>query len=142
MSVELWGLFASSFIASTILPGGSEVALAWLVNQGEIPLHLLLIAAITGNSLGGILTLLCGVVIAKYYPAKQLQKPYQIKAMGWIQNRGSIALLLSWLPLIGDPLCLIAGWLRLNIMHCVLFIILGKAVRYILIATVFLPPAT
>ena len=128
--LELWGLFASSFIASTLLPGGSELLLAWLVQQGQIPLHLLLAAAINGNVLGGKLTMEMGRVIARYYPAKKLLSSRQIKAQQWLVRRGSVVLLLSWLPLVGDPLCLLAGWLRLNIYACALFILIGKAGRY------------
>ena len=137
MALELWGLFASSFIASTLLPGGSEVALAWLVDAGQIPLWQLLSVAIAGNSAGGILTLVMGRVISIYYPAKVLDNPRQERAKRWLQRRGAPALALSWLPLIGDPLCLLAGWLKLNIYWCSLFIVMGKAARYLLIAGLF-----
>ena len=137
MALELWGLFASSFIASTLLPGGSEVALAWLVDDGQIPLWQLLSVAITGNSAGGILTLVMGRVISIYYPAKVLDRGRQQRAKRWLQHRGAPALVLSWLPLIGDPLCLLAGWLKLNIYWCSLFKVIGKAGRYLLIAGLF-----
>ena len=137
MALELWGLFASSFIASTLLPGGSEVALAWLVDDGKIPLWQLLSVAITGNSAGGILTLVMGRVISVYYPGKVLDRGRQQRAKRWLQQRGAPALVLSWLPLIGDPLCLLAGWLKLNIYWCSLFIVIGKAARYLLIAGLF-----
>ena len=140
MSLELWGLFSSSLVAATLLPGGSELALAWLIHKGEVSTPVLLAIAISGNSLGGILTLLMGLFISKYFPAKNLHKPYQVKALQWINNKGSVVLLLSWLPFIGDPLCLIAGWLRLNFLLCCLFIISGKALRYLLIATLLFEP--
>lgn len=137
MSIELWGLFTSSFIASTLLPGGSEVLLAWLIKQDQIALWQLLSVAIFGNSLGAILTFFCGWIIAKYYPAKVLEKPHQLKAKRWLQNQGPVVLLLSWLPLIGDPLCLAAGWLQLKPIHSCLLIIIGKALRYFVIAGLF-----
>ncbi|EPJ50519.1 MAG: hypothetical protein OFPI_19850 [Osedax symbiont Rs2] len=137
MSLELWGLFASSFIASTLLPGGSEAALAWLVDDGQIPLWQLLSVAVAGNSAGGILTLILGRIISIYYPAKVLDNPRQERAKRWLQRRGAPALVVSWLPLIGDPLCLLAGWLKLNIYWCSLFIVIGKAARYLLIAGLF-----
>lgn len=137
MNYELWGLFASSFIASTLLPGGSEVALAWLVNQGNFPLSLLLVIAITGNTLGGGLTFVMGWVIAQYYPAKLFNNKHQQRAQKWLIKHGPLVLLLSWLPLIGDPLCVVAGWLRLNPIYSLLYILLGKAVRYIFIASFF-----
>lgn len=137
MNWELWGLFSSSFISSTLLPGGSEVALAWLLSQGEHPTWLLLALAISGNSLGGILTFLMGWIVAQRYPAKVFNKQQQVKAKRWLQKAGPWALLLSWLPIIGDPLCLLAGWLRLNPFLSCIAIILGKAVRYFLVAFVF-----
>lgn len=137
MALELWGLFASSFIASTLLPGGSEVALAWLVDAGQIPLWQLLSVAIAGNSAGGILTLVLGRFIGKYYPARVLNNARQERAKKWLQHHGAPALVLSWLPLIGDPLCLLAGWLKINVYWCSLFIVIGKAARYLLIAGLF-----
>ncbi len=111
--------------------------LAWLIKQGDIALWQLLAVAILGNSLGGIVTYSCGRVVAHYYPAKVLNKKHQLKARAWIEKRGPIILLLSWLPLVGDPLCLVAGWLRLNWVRSCLFIALGKALRYIAIAGLF-----
>lgn len=137
MQFELWGLFSSSFIASTLLPGGSEVLLAWLIKQGDIALWQLLAVAILGNSLGGIITFVTGRVIARYYPAKVLTKKHQLKARVWLERRGPIILLLSWLPVVGDPLCLVAGWLKLNTLQSCVFIVLGKALRYFAIAGLF-----
>ena len=137
LDAQLWGLFVSSFIASTLLPAGSEIGLAWLVNEGQIAPWKLLCVAIIGNGLGGVLTFFLGIVIAKYYPAKKLLSVKQVKSKQWLQSRGPLVLLLSWLPLIGDPLCLLAGWLRLNIVLCCLYIFIGKALRYLLITAIF-----
>ncbi|NQZ30368.1 MAG: DedA family protein [Oceanospirillaceae bacterium] len=134
MALELWGLFASSFIASTLFPGGSEALLLWLLSQQQISVYMLLGVAITGNSLGGIVTLVMGRIIAHYYPAKKLGSTRQLKAQQWLMKRGSVVLLLSWLPLIGDPLCLLAGWLKLNVYACIVFLVIGKAVRYLFLA--------
>jgi membrane protein YqaA with SNARE-associated domain len=137
VTYEIWLLFISSFVASTLLPGGSEVGLAWLVSQGQIPLWKLLAAAISGNSLGGILTFITGWYIGAVYPAKMLNSPWQHKAKKWLSKYGFSVLLFSWLPIVGDPLCLIAGWLRLNLSMSCLFILLGKAARYLIIAVTF-----
>jgi len=130
MALELWGLFASSFIASTLFPGGSEVLLLWLVQQHEISQWVLLSVAIVGNTLGGWVTYFLGRFVAFKYPAKIFSTNKQVKAQSWLKKYGSAALLLSWMPLIGDPLCLLAGWLRLNTLLCLVFIFIGKAVRY------------
>jgi len=134
MALELWGLFASSFIASTLFPGGSEVLLLWLLKQHEIAEGVLLSTAIAGNTLGGWVTYLLGRFVASYYPATKYISAKQLRAQQWLKKRGSVVLLLSWLPLIGDPLCLVAGWLRFNITACLIFICIGKAARYLLIA--------
>ena len=134
MALELWGLFASSFIASTLFPGGSEALLLWLLSQQQISVYMLLGVAITGNSLGGIDTLVMGRIIAHYYQEKKLGSTRQLKAQQWLMKRGSVVLLLSWLPLIGDPLCLLAGWLKLNVYACIVFLVIGKAVRYLFLA--------
>lgn len=137
LDAQLWALFVSSFIASTLLPAGSEIGLVWLLNEGQIATWKLLCVAIIGNSLGGVLTFYLGMIIARYYPAKKLLSIRQVKSKQWLQARGPLVLLLSWLPLIGDPLCLLAGWLRLNIALCCVYIVIGKAMRYLLISAFF-----
>ncbi|MGB1238719.1 MAG: YqaA family protein [Pseudomonadales bacterium] len=124
------GLFGSSFVSSTLLPGGSEVALLYLVQQAQYDTGWLFLAALSGNVLGALLTFALGWLIARKYSAKSLEKRWQRKALSWLQRHGVWALLLSWLPLIGDPLCLMAGWLRLNPMLSALLITAGKALRY------------
>lgn len=132
-SASLTALFISGFISATLLPGGSEALLAWQLIEGQHEPILLWLAVTAGNALGGILTFLMGGWIAHYYPAKRLTKPWQLKAQSWLQQYGVWALLLSWLPLIGDPLCLIAGWLKTHFLFSLILITLGKAIRYLLL---------
>ena len=129
----LWGLFLSSFISSTLLPGGSEVLLGYLVREQSIPPWQLLLAAISGNTLGGLVTFAMGWLLSVRWPMKAPEKKSQQRALTWIHNYGPAALLLSWLPVIGDPLCFIAGWLRLNLIGSALLILVGKSLRYLLI---------
>ena len=129
----LWGLFVSAFLSSTLLPGGSEVMLAGLVLHETHSLPALFLAATAGNTLGGISSWLIGWLIARRWPAQALVKPQQQRALMWLQHHGSPVLLLSWLPLIGDPLCLVAGWLGFGFTASALFIALGKAARYAVI---------
>ena len=133
-SLVLWGLFSSGFIASTLLPGGSELLLLYLLDQQQHPLWMLLSVVTLGNSLGGVLTWSMGYWIAQRFPARQLS-PRQRQAQDWFGRYGAPALLMSWLPLIGDPLCFISGWLRQRFLLCVLLIITGKLARYLLLAT-------
>ena len=126
----LWGLFISAFISSTILPGGSEAILAALqINSTHAPLPLLAVAT-AGNTLGGMTSWLLGYLIGKRWPTKRLLKPQQQRAAQWLEQHGSPLLLLSWLPIVGDPLCLAAGWLKIHFLPALVFIAVGKAARY------------
>jgi membrane protein YqaA with SNARE-associated domain len=97
----LWGLFASAFVSATLLPGGSEAVLAYLVHADQhAPLTLLAVAS-AGNTLGGMSSWLIGRLL----PAGRLQRPELHPAIERIRRYGSPVLLLSWVPVIGDPLC-------------------------------------
>lgn len=128
----LWVLFASAFVSSTLLPGSSEGVLTAAALSGFNPWNLLWVATL-GNTLGGLTNWWLGWWIATRYPARRLVQPGQEKALGRVRRFGWPVLLLSWLPLIGDPLCLAAGWLRVNFWLSALAIALGKAARYALL---------
>lgn len=123
--VSLGALFASSFLAATLLPGGSEVVLLGVLKLHPDQFWPALTMATLGNTLGGLSSYLIGRLIP---PSKPL------KGLGAVQRWGSPTLLLSWVPFLGDPLCVAAGWLRLNAWWCTLFIAIGKFVRYWVIA--------
>lgn len=125
----LGALFVSSFLAATLLPGGSEVALfaALKLHPGEF--WPALMVATLGNTLGGLSSYLIGRLIP---PSKPL------KGLALLQRWGSPALLLSWVPLLGDPLCVAAGWLRINAWWCAGFILVGKFARYWIVAALTL----
>ena len=131
--MSLWLLFLSAFISSTLFPGGSEATLLYLASEAKHPLLLLLIVATLGNTLGAMTSWGIGRLIAIRYSAEKLPKESQQKAVARIQKYGSPVLLLSWLPIIGDPLCVAAGWLRVNWLYALVFIAVGKAVRYTVI---------
>lgn len=134
---EIWGLFFSAFISSTLAPGGSEVLLAYLVNSGEFTTRLLVSVATIGNSLGAMTTWLVGFLVATKISSQRVTKTLSANAVETLQKRGAWILIFSWLPILGDGLCLAAGWLRLDIWRCLGAIVIGKAVRYIVIATIF-----
>jgi len=126
----LWGLFLSAFISSTLMPGGSEAVLSTLrLYDAHTPLLLLAIATL-GNTLGGMSSWLIGWLLARRWPARRLHKPAQQRAIRWLERHGSPLLLLSWLPVVGDPLCVAAGWLRIGFWPALIFIAIGKAARY------------
>ena len=126
----LWTLFASSFLASTLLPGGSEALLVYAFSQALAPPMDLWLIATLGNTLGGISNWIIGRGVRRFLPGRSLEKPAHRKAMERIGRYGSPLLLLSWLPVIGDPLCLAAGWMRIGFYRALLFIALGKGLRY------------
>lgn len=122
---SLWGLLWSSFLAATLLPGGSEAVLFAVLKLHPGEYWLALGTATLGNTLGGMSSYLIGRVI----PQKKT-----LPGLPTVQKYGSPALLLSWVPVIGDPLCVAAGWLRVNPWLATLFIALGKLARYIVFA--------
>ena len=124
------GLFFSAFLSSTILPGSSEIVLAALATQGDRPHWDLLAIATAGNTLGGMSSWVLGWVIAIRYPLTELSKAAHRRAVERVRQWGSPILLLSWVPVIGDPLCVAAGWLRISWLGALLFIAVGKALRY------------
>lgn len=124
-SASLWTLFVSSFLAATLLPGGSEVVLFGVLKLHPHQLWAALAVATLGNTLGGVSSYLIGRLI----PQKQ-----SIKGLATVQRYGAPVLLLSWVPILGDPLCVAAGWLRLNPWWSALYIAMGKFARYWVIA--------
>jgi membrane protein YqaA with SNARE-associated domain len=127
---SLLGLFFSAFLSSTILPGSSEVVLVGLATQGELPRWNLLAMATAGNTLGGMTSWGLGWLIALRYPLTELSKAAHRRAVEHVRKWGSPILLLSWVPVLGDPLCVAAGWLRMSWLGALLFIGIGKAFRY------------
>ena len=133
-----WLMFASAFLSATVLPGNSEVVfvglatpLIWAKGWFSFELQSLLLAATFGNTLGSLTTYWLG----RWLPNNQNQAhPRYAWALAKLQRHGSWFLLLSWLPIIGDILCAVAGWLRLDAYRCALFIFIGKFARYALLA--------
>lgn len=132
-ALTLWGLFSSSFLSSTLLPGSSELVLGYAAMETTTPLIWLWSVATLGNSLGGMVSWAMGWWLLKKFPQQGLHKPEHQKALGRIQHYGSPVLLLSWAPIIGDPLCLVAGWSGIRLLPALVFIATGKGVRYALL---------
>ncbi len=135
--VSLWGLFLSAFVSSTLFPGGSEVVLGALASQSRHDPWLLLAIASLGNTLGALTTWLLGYLVARRLPLEARLSEKRRRALARVRHWGSPALLLSWLPVIGDPLCFAAGFLRLPFFASLLFIALGKTGRYGVILLAF-----
>jgi len=125
--VSLWALFASSFLAATLLPGGSEFVFAGILNAKPHLYWPALAVATVGNTLGGMSSYLIGRVI----PQRA-----ELKGLKWVQSYGSPVLLAAWVPILGDPLCVAAGWLRINPWLSAFFMAIGKFARYLAIAAI------
>jgi membrane protein YqaA with SNARE-associated domain len=123
-TLSLWGLFVSSVTSATILPGSSEAVFAAIVLGGSVSAAYVLIIATAGNTIGGISSLLMARVIPERKLPTKFSKQFLMKWGYW-------ALLLSWVPIIGDALCLAAGWFRMNVLVCSLAILIGKFFRYL-----------
>jgi membrane protein YqaA with SNARE-associated domain len=123
---SLWTLFGSSFLAATLLPGGSEAVLFAVLKLHPEQYWPALGVATLGNTLGGMSSYLIGRVIPQRKDLRGLQA---------VQKYGSPSLLLSWVPILGDPLCVAAGWLRINPWLAALFMAVGKFARYVVIAS-------
>jgi len=101
-----------------------------LAAQGDLPAWSLLVTATAGNTLGGMSSWALGWIIGWWYPLTELSKPAQRQAVERVRQWGSPVLLLSWVPFLGDPLCIAAGWLRITWVGAILFIGIGKGCRY------------
>lgn len=123
---ELGALFAAAFLAATLLPGGSEILLVALDRAGDYPDWLLLVIATGGNTLGSMTSWLIGRLAPQ---PKQFARRYE-RALGWLRRHGAAALLLAWVPILGDPLALAAGWVRIGFWPALLFTAIGKGARY------------
>ena len=123
-------LFGSSFLSATLLPGSSEALLIALLIAKKTSVYGLLLAASLGNTLGG----LTNIFLGRLLPLKR-QGRWHDTAMTWLHRLGPAALLFSWLPVVGDLLCVLAGWLRFAWLPAMLFLAVGKTLRYIVIAT-------
>lgn len=124
-AAALGGLFLSAFLAATLLPGGSEAVFAGVLHLHPEQAANALVLATAGNTLGGMSTYL----LARLLPRKEVPA-----RLAFVRRHGSLALLLSWVPLIGDALCAAAGLLRLHWLPCLAWMALGKGARYAAIA--------
>lgn len=130
-------LFIAAFISATLLPVGSEPALVGLLMLNPELFWSAVFVATAGNTLGGIVDWWMG------YGAHQVADKYgksksHLKAIEWLERLGPKACLLAWLPLVGDPLCAVAGWLRLSFWPCVGYMLLGKFLRYAIMTPILL----
>ena len=128
-------LFAISFLAATILPFSSELTLAGLIATSNYDSLLLLIAASIGNILGSVINWILGfysrnLTTKKWFPFKDKQIENSSK---WFNKLGKWSLLFAWIPIIGDPLTLVAGLLRVRFLDFIILVAIGKVSRYLIV---------
>lgn len=128
-TASLLSLFTSSLLGATLLPGGSEAVLFAVLKGYPESLWLALLVATLGNTLGGMISFAMGWLLPESQKLKHADK---------VKHYGAPVLLLAWTPLLGDALCVAAGWLRLCWWQAALYMALGKLARYGVIAYVTL----
>lgn len=158
----LSAIFIVSFVSATLLPLGSEPAVFGYLQLAPTMFWPAVVVATVGNTLGGIVSYWMGWAAHNGYerwqehqakqtahaqaqgvaPPKAEAQPkhtgrWHHTVQAWFHKLGPAALLLSWLPIVGDPLCSVAGWLRLPLGLCTVYMAIGKFLRYVLM-TAFL----
>jgi membrane protein YqaA with SNARE-associated domain len=123
-------LFIAAFVSATLLPVGSEPVLYGLLRLNPDLFWSAIAVATIGNTLGGALDWWMGYaahrVVDKYHHSRS-----HLKAIEWLERLGPKACLLAWLPMVGDPLCAVAGWLKMPFWPCVGYMLVGKFLRYV-----------
>ncbi|WP_254046917.1 YqaA family protein [Pusillimonas sp. T2] len=133
----LTAIFLASLVSATLLPMGSEAVLLAYLNVAPDMLWAAVAVATLGNTLGGVITYGMGrgaEAVYEHYADPSRAGPWALRAQTWTQRWGTPVLLLSWLPVIGDPLCAVAGWLKLPFWTSVFYIAVGKCLRYMALA--------
>lgn len=133
-------LFLAAFLAATIVPAQSEAVLVGLILADNQPLLLLLLVATAGNVLGSVVNWLLGRFIEHFRdrPWFPVSPEKLARAEAWYRRFGVWSLLLSWVPIIGDPLTVVAGVLKTPFLTFLALVTLAKAGRYIALAVVTL----
>lgn len=134
------GLFATAFAAATVLPLQSEAVLAGLLFMDTYPVAALVTVATIGNILGSVVNWMIGRGIERFRTRRWFPvDPARLdRATDWYQRYGRWSLLLSWLPVIGDPLTVVAGILREPLWSFVAIVALAKLSRYLVVAAMVL----
>lgn len=144
--IGLSTLFVVSFISATLLPMGSEPAVFGLVKLNPDLFWPAVLVATVGNTLGGMVSWWMGLGAGEAWHRLQAKRGAHAggapaappnpasshrKAALWLERYGPKACLLAWLPVVGDPLCSVAGWLKLPFWPCVIYMAIGKFARYV-----------
>jgi len=143
-------VFVISFISATLLPLGSEPAVFGLIKLNPDLFWSAILVGTAGNTLGGMVSWWMGygahqaVDIVRQRKAHADKDPSSMndrihaRALTWLEQLGPKACLLSWLPVIGDPLCAVAGWLKMPLLACTVYMAIGKFLRYVVMTSLLM----
>ncbi|MES2936020.1 MAG: YqaA family protein [Pseudomonadota bacterium] len=123
--ISLSAVFLISFVSATLLPLGSEPAVFAVIKANGALFWPVILVATLGNTLGGIVDYWLG-----YGASKAFAKERETRWFAWLRRFGAKTMLLAWLPGIGDPICTLAGWLKLPFWPSVAYMAVGKFLRY------------
>ena len=121
--LSLVGLFVVSFLSASVLPGSSELVFITMLINKIAPDSTILWVATAGNTLGGVTTFFVGRFISS------TRLPNE-RVLLWTEKWGGFSLLFSWVPFLGDVICITAGWLRTGVILSLLCLTTGKLIRY------------
>ena len=122
-------VFIVALVSATLLPLGSEPVVVGLLKLNPELFWPAILVATAGNTAGGVITWWMGYGAEALYERVQ-HKRFEARALVWLERFGAKACLLSWLPAVGDPLCAVAGFLKLPFWPCVAYMAIGKFLRY------------
>jgi membrane protein YqaA with SNARE-associated domain len=124
-------VFLVAFVSATLLPLGSEPAVFGLIKLNPEMFWPAIGVATLGNTLGGAVTWWMGYGAEQAYEHVTHHSGTDARVLRWLRRFGAKGCLLSWLPIVGDPLCAVAGWLQLPFWPCVFYMAIGKFARYL-----------
>jgi membrane protein YqaA with SNARE-associated domain len=132
------GLFAAAFLAATILPFSSEVALAAALRGSGLPWLALIATASAGNVLGSVVNWFLGRALSSERSIRlvRIRRETLARAEGWYHKYGRWSLLMSWAPIVGDPLTVVAGFMREPLRFFIPVVIAAKTGRYLVVAAI------
>ena len=131
--IGLGAVFLVSFMSATLLPLGSEPLVFAAIKADPQMYWQVILVATMGNTLGGIVDYGMG-----YYAKEAFAKERDTRWFRWLAHFGAKTMLLAWLPVIGDPICTMGGWLKLAFWPSVAYMAIGKFARYVLMTWLLL----
>ena len=130
-------IFVVAFISATLLPLGSEPAVFGLIKLNPHLFWPAILVATVGNTLGGMVSWWRGLGAHKAVD-RYRDSPTHLRALRWLERLGPRACFFAFLPVVGDPLCAVAGWLKMPLAPCAAYMAAGKFARYVVMTVALL----